>query len=435
MASTLSHRVGPAASGLAGLGAAALAALVRSGHVTAVDVARAHLTRVAAAEPQNGPFSTIDPERVLAEATSVDTRPNRFALPLAGVPVAVTDDVAVAGFPDPGRSTTARRDDDLVKRLRAAGAIVIGRTGTAEPGLYGAGPGSGADAVAAGMAALALGTDGSGGVRECAARRGLVALTAGRGVVPLPGAARRTWFGPAEVGQIGRTAGDVAMMFEALSGSAVGDLAAVGIPRRVAVSLRGPSRRRRPGPAQRDALAKAARRFAEQGIHTVDADPPYPAGLVREWTRCRQAGLAHDAETLGLDLARLDRATAAAVRRGRRVLRAGPPPEGDGTDGPATAWRDRMAGWLDGGRYDVLMLPAVGPAAERGSRARPARRISYTRTWNLAGLPAAVVPVRWGATQVPVQLVGRPGSEALLLATAACLEREVPVRAGAAKGR
>lgn len=443
MASALSDRAGPDMSGLAGAPAATIAARVRDGDATAADVADAHLTRAADVDRRVGAFHAtgfagIDPDRVRAEATGIDARPDRFALPLAGVPVAVEDDVALAGLVTGhgcgASGEPARRDDTLVRRLRAAGAIVLGRTRTAELGVCGftrkapgaGGPvdialppsnpcGAGAAAVAAGMAALALGRDGGGSVRLAAAYCGLVGLKPGPGVLPLPGAASQRWFGLAETGLLARTPADAALMFEALSGTTIGDLDAVGIPRRVAVSVRSPAGRGRLDPDHHDAVRKAARRFAELGVATVDTDPPYPSGLAREWSRRWRAGVAQEAADVGLDADVLGRRTSGVVRRGRRELRR----DRIGS-GVATAWRDRMAGWLDGGRYDVLVLPAVGSttATMRGTRPVP---VPYTQAWNLAGLPVLVVPVRWGATRVPVQLVGRPGSEPLLLATAACL--------------
>ncbi|RTL65695.1 MAG: amidase [Pseudonocardiaceae bacterium] len=441
MASVLSDRAGPDMSGLAGADAATIAARVRDGDATAADVADAHLTRIAAVDARVGAFCSVDPERVRAEATGIDARTDRFALPLAGVPVAVEDDVALAGVPTghgvvgDRRGDAAVRDDALVRRLRAAGAIVLGRTRTAELGVCGftrmapgAGDpvdialpasnpcGAGAAAVAAGMTALALGRDGGGSVRLAAAWCGQVGLKPGHGTLPLPGGAEDRWFGLAETGLVARTAADVALLFEAVSTTTIGDLAAVGIPRRVAVSTASPSGRGKLDPAHHDAVRKAARRFTELGVQAVDADPPYPSGLDREWTRRWRAGVAQEAESLRIGDGELGRRTSAVVRRGRRDLR-----RERVVPGTVHTWRDRMAGWLDGGRYDVLVLPAVGSRAPamRGSRAVP---VPYTQAWNLAGLPALVVPVRWGAARVPVQLVGRPGSEPLLLATAACLQ-------------
>jgi amidase len=172
---------------LTALTAAEIGARVREGRSTAVDVARAHLARIAERESAIEAFQEHDPERVLAEAGAVDARPDRFALPLAGVPVAIKDNVAVAGYPTRHGSLAtsaepASRDDELVKRLRAAGAVVVGKTRLPELSIWGfthsafgvtrnpldetldpgGSSGGSAAAVAAGMAALALGTDGAG---------------------------------------------------------------------------------------------------------------------------------------------------------------------------------------------------------------------------------------------------------------------------------
>ena len=80
-----------------------IAARVRGGTTTAVEVARAHLARIGARDPELGAFEAVDAERMLAEAAAVDGRPDRFALPLAGVPIAVKDNVRVAGPSHPPR--------------------------------------------------------------------------------------------------------------------------------------------------------------------------------------------------------------------------------------------------------------------------------------------------------------------------------------------
>ncbi|NMI02060.1 amidase [Pseudonocardia acidicola] len=442
--------VSVAPRGLTGLSAVELAGRVRDGRSSAVEIARAHLARIAEQDGVIGAFQAVDPQRVLAEAAGVDARPDRFALPLAGVPVAVKDNVDVAGFPTRHGSaatseTLARRDDELVKRLRAAGSVVIGKTRMPELAIWGfthsalgvtrnpraealdpgGSSGGSAAAVAAGMAALALGTDGGGSIRMPAAYCGLVGLKPGAGVVPLPGGAEEHWCGLSVAGPIARTAADAAIMFEVLSGRAAAE---PGPPSRVAMSLRSPSPIARLRPAYRDAVRKAARRLAEQGVRLETADPPYPLALTSQWTRRWHAGVARDVEALGLEDSRLERRTATIARKGRRVLRFGGP-----RPGVATAWRDRMVSWMDEGGHDLLLLPAVaGPPVEAGTMTGrgylftlldSARRIPYTQAWNLAGLPAIVAPVRWGVEWVTVQLVGRPGSEPLLLATARVLER------------
>src|SRR5262249_29721848 len=159
--------------------------------------------------------------RVLAEAGGVDARPDRFALPLAGVPVAVPDDVDVSGYPTRHGSAgtsddPARRDDELVKRLRGAGAIVVGKVRVPELGVWAfsqatqaatrnpldlsldPGGSGAAAAVAARMAVLAFATDGGGAARVPAACCGLVGLKPGPHVVPLPGGADEHWCGLGE---------------------------------------------------------------------------------------------------------------------------------------------------------------------------------------------------------------------------------------------
>jgi amidase len=446
---------------LTALPATALAARVRSGASTAVEVARAHLRRIAERDPYLGAFQASDAERVLAEAGGVDARPDRFALPLAGVPVAVKDNVAVAGYATRHGSaatspTPARRDDELVKRLRRAGAVVVGTTRMPELAAWGfthsalgttrnpldpsrdpgGSSGGSAAAVAAGMAALALGTDGGGSIRIPAAYCGLVGLKPGTGEVPLPGGAAEHWYGLSAVGPLARTAADAALLLAVLAGrDPANALRAVDDATEdlnVVVSLRSPSPVAELRPANRLAAVGAAVLLQACGARLAAADPPYPRSLASHWSVRWQAGVAHDVATLGLDLAAIEPRTAAVARQGRRVLRLGGP-----RPATALAWRERFLAWLAAGRHDVLLTPAVAgpPVVAGGLRHRgylttvllSAARVPYTQAWNLAGLPAVVVPVRVSGRPVAVQLVGRPGAELALLAVAARLEgREVP---------
>ncbi len=446
---------------LTALGAVEIVARVHDGRSSAVDVARAHLARIAGRDGVIGAFQACDPARVLAEAGGVDARADRYALPLAGVPVAIADDITVSGYPTrhgcgAGSAAPARRDDELVKRLRAAGAVVLGKTHVPEVGVRGTrsapgttrnpsdearDPGSsgGAAAVAAGMVTLALGIDGGGSIRIPAPYCGLVGLLTGAGVVPLPGGAdeHRCGLGPA--GPLARTAQDAALMLGVLSGTGSVDFERPG-PARIALSLRNPSPVGRLHTDHRAAAIGAAAqlRAGPGGAAVTLAEPPYPHGLTAEWRRRGRA--ARDVSALGLDLRDLDPATAAVVRAGRRVLRWTPP-----RPTIAASWRDRMLAWLDEGDIDLLICPAVaaptpsaGGTGRRGSLATllgPGRRAPFTWAWNLAGLPAVVAPVLVGGRPVGVQLVGRPGSEAALLAAAARLERRPVPAAGAAPRR
>jgi amidase len=453
-----------AAAGSA-LSALEIAAQVREGTTTAAEVARSHLARLAAQDPALGAFAAVDAERVLAEAGGVDARPDRFALPLAGVPVAVQDNVHVAGHPTRhGSAATsaapARRDDGLVRRLRRAGAVVVGKTRMSELGIWGftqsalgctrnpldpaldpgGSSGGGAAAVAAGMAALALGTDGGGSIRVPAAYCGLVALKPGTGEVPLPGGAAEHWCGLSAAGPLARTAADAALMFAVLAGrdpaAALQAVRTGAVAGRIALSLRRPSPVGELHPDQRAAVLGAARLLRAGGAWPAVADPPYPRSLGSHWSVRWQAGVAREAAALALDLDAVEPRTATVVRHGRRVLRLGGP-----RPATAAAWRTRFLDWLEAGRHDVLLTPAVaGLPVEAGAMVGrgylstvllSAARVPYTQAWNLAGLPAAVVPVRVGGRPVAVQLVGRPGDELLLLATAARIEgRDVDAAGG-----
>jgi amidase len=439
------------ARGLTALDARDLARRVREGHSTAEDVVRAHLARIAEHDGQIGAFAAVDPQRALAEAAGVDARHDRFALPLAGVPVAVTDSVDVAGHPTRhGSAATstepARRDDVLIRRLRAAGAVVVGTTRLPELAIRGAthsapgtthhplglaaggSSGGGVAAVAAGMAALALGTDGGGSIRVPAAYCGLVGLKPGSGVVPLPGGADEHWCGLGVAGPIARSAADAALMFAVLAGrdttSSGPEPGPVGA---VAVSLRSPLPRTRLHADQRRAVTGAGDVLRALGARVAGADPPYPRGPAGRWMRRRNDGFARDVADPGLDPGAVERRTAAVARWGRRALgygRAGP--EG------ARRWRDRFLGWLDAEGHDALLSPAVaGPPVAAGSmRDRgylatvrtSTWRIPYTQAWSLADVPAVVVPVQVDGRPVGVQLVGRPGEELRLLAVGSRLE-------------
>jgi amidase len=438
-----------------------IAARVRAGTTTAVEVARAHLARVAARDVELGAFEALDAERMLAEAAGVDARPDRFALPLAGVPVAVKDNVPVAGHATRhGSAATstapARRDDELVKRLRRAGAVVVGKTRMPELAVWGftqsalgftrnprspardpgGSSGGSAAAVAAGMAALALGTDGGGSIRIPAAYCGLVGLKPGSGELPLPGGVDEHWFGLSAAGPLARTCADAAVMFAVLAGreaaAARHAVEAGAALHRVAVSLRSPSPVAELTAENRLATVGAAVLLREGGAVLTAEDPPYSGSTASHWSVRWQAGVAREAADLGLDLDAVEPRTATVVRNGRGVLRLGGP-----RPATAAAWRERVLAWFDAGRHDVLLTPAVaGPPVRAGAMRHrgylsttmlSASRVPYTQAWNLAGVPAVVVPVCVSGRPGAVQLVGRPGDELALLATAARIEgREVP---------
>jgi amidase len=195
-----------------GRSAVEIAAAVRERRVAPREVVAAHLARIARLDGRIGAFRAVRAEAALAEAGALGERADLSALPLAGVPVAVKDNLAVRGEATRAGSAAtpeapAAADHVTVARLRAAGAVVVGVTNVPElcvfnttDGVYGtarnpwdparsAGGSSGgsAAAVAAGMVPLALGNDAMGSLRIPAAVCGLVTVKPGR-----PGSARST---------------------------------------------------------------------------------------------------------------------------------------------------------------------------------------------------------------------------------------------------
>lgn len=431
-----------------------MAAQVCTGQTSATDILRRHLDRIADLDKELGAFQVVRADRAMAEAAALDARRDRDSLPLAGVPVAIKDNFDVAGEPTRlGSAATSDRpaegDDELVRRLREAGCIVIGKTRMPELAIWGftssgafgvtrnpwdrtldpgGSTGGGAVAVATGMAALALGTDGGGSLRIPAAYCGVVGFKPGSGVLPVPGGHATHWYGLTSAGPVARTVGDADAMLAVLEGRPCAGLATPG-PMRVAVSLRSPSPVGKPDDHNRDAVVQARRRLESLGHRVTVADPPYSPLLTGRWGRHWHAGVAQDAKAL--PSARLEPRTRVIVAKGRRVQRLGGP-----RAGAAAAWRRRMIAWL--AAYDVLLTPTVAsgpPAAGWGDGrgylttwAKSAALVPYTPAWNLAGLPAAAIPTGAGADGRPrsVQLVGKPGEEATVLSLASQLEAFKP---------
>ena len=445
------------AAGTVGLPATEIARLVRSGEVTAVDVVRAHLAHIDEVDARVGAFRVIRREAALAEAHAVDTALTRFALPLAGVPIAVKDNVAVAGeiCTDGSPAYTgspASRDHPVVARLRKAGAIVVGITRAPELCLYAAtdGPGivsrnpwdtarspagssggSGA-AVASGSVPLAHGNDGMGSLRLPAAACGLVTLKPGRGVVPAEIGAD-SWSGMAENGALTTTVADLAVAHAVMAGEEPGPLVEPGRPLRIGISTRSPLPGVRADAATRAAVDAVIAQLTAAGHTVVRKNPPITPGVAAGAMARWMAGAEDDAEHLGIDRAALQPRSRTHARIGRLLRRVG-------LLRPATAdrFRQRMVDFFDD--VDVLLSPvttgpplAARPWHERSFLANVtanARWAPWTAAWNLAGLPALVLPAGSQPDGVPVavQFVGPPGAEGRLLWLAGELERLQPWR-------
>lgn len=447
---------------LVGRTAVELAELVRSGSVTPAAVVRAHLAQLEAVDGRLRAFQRSRGERAVGEAEELAGRADLAELPLAGVPVAVKDNVAVAGEPvrwgSPATPDHPQAEDhEVVRRLRAAGAIVLGISRMPELGVWattegelgttrnpwnpertaGGSSGGSAAAVAAGMVPLAHGTDGLGSIRIPAAACGLLGVKPGPGVVPAAVGAT-SWYGMLENGVLATTVADAALALSVMADRPeLRDPEAPSGPLRIALSVRPPVA----GPPTDRELQAAARSTARLlkgvGHEAREADPPYGLGLVKAGLAWWTAVVAEEAEAMArageLDVGRLEQRTRRHVAAGRRARRLGLAREED-----LAAWRRRAEAFLQ--EFDVLLTPALARLPPRAApwHRRPwlanvvvdASYAPFAAPWNLARVPAAVVPVGVHPSGLPlaVQLVAAPGREATLLAVAAQLESLQPWR-------
>ncbi|MFF5988909.1 amidase [Prauserella flavalba] len=430
-------------------GAVDIAAAVRASELDPVRPTEDALARIETADGAVGAFRRVRAAEALAEAKALRDRSDLRELPLAGVPVAVKDVVSVTGESvEWGSRATdhaqAGGDHEVVARLRAAGAVIVGLTRVPELCIWpmsdtpegiarnprqpsyvaGGSSGGSAAAVAAGLVPIAHGTDGLGSIRLPSAICGVVGIKPGRGVVAE--SSDPQWFGMSAHGAIATTAADAALLLGVLAERP--DLRTPRDPGRlrVAVSTQVPlTHAPVPGP-MRDAVRRAGVRLGAAGHRVVAATPAYGAaalGLLTRWF----AGPAEQADDFGVDPALLQPRTRTHVRIGNAVRRAGLVREDS-----AREWTRRAEAFF--ADHDVLVTPtlAAKPPKARNwhersclANAAPSIRLAgFAGLWNLAGFPAMSVPAGHFADGLPigVHLVAAPGGEATLLALAAQLE-------------
>src|SRR3954451_10361250 len=243
---------------LAYAGIARQAALIRSGEVSPVELVELYLRRIERLEPRLNAFRVVFAERALAEARQAEGRRGAGSdRPLLGVPVAVKDNLDMAGeytaMGSHAYGGPATSDSEIVRRLKAAGAILIGKTMLSELAIFpwtepaawgmtrnpwgieertaGGSSGGSGSAVAAGLVAGASASDGGGSIRVPAAVNGAFGLKPQRGRVSLMPDAQH-WYGLSQAGAITRTVQDSALWLDAVAGPAAGDAHAAEPPSR-----------------------------------------------------------------------------------------------------------------------------------------------------------------------------------------------------------
>ncbi|GGV20692.1 amidase [Streptomyces filipinensis] len=438
------------------------------GAVTSRALVERALERIEATQGTLNAFRIVRAEAALAEADAADRElAAGRRRPLLGVPVAVKDDMDVAGEPTAfgcrGAFPPVAEDGEAVRRLRAAGAVIVGKTNTCELGQWpftegaafgdtrnpwhtghtpGGSSGGSAAAVAAGLVPAALGSDGAGSVRIPASWTGLIGIKPQRGRIS-------TWprgesfHGITVNGTLARTVADAALLLDAASGNhdrdphrppalTVADAVGRDPGRlRVALSLKPPFTAvpARLHPEVRARVVELAERLAGAGHDVEEADPPYGRiGLT--FVPRATAGIA-DWVREAPDPALLDPRTRDAARLGRLL---GGAPLRAARRAEAVLHR-RIGAFFE--RYDVILAPTTAAPPPRigalyGLRGLATDRAMiaacpYAWPWNVLGWPGVNVPAGFVGDGLPVgaQLLGPAHSEPLLVSVAAQLEAEL----------
>ena len=453
------------------LSAREIAAQVRAKSISPVEVARLHLDRIERLNPKLNAFVDCQPEAVLAQAHKAEKAVlNGDSLgPLHGVPISIKSSIDVVGHRcEAGTKLragyVAAADAPLVARLRAAGAVILGVTNTPEllmawetdNLLYGrtnnpwdlsrtAGGSSGGEAaaIAAGLSAGGVGSDGGGSIREPAHFCGICGLKPTPGRIPSTGHFPKSG-GPfallGVVGPMARTAGDLRALFEVMAGADDGDPCSAPIPVRKigAEELKNLSigffedDGRTPVTAETRTAAKhAASRLSLNGYRVEEFRPDGLEDARQLWWKFfGTAG--------GMILAPLLRGHEKELSPILREFFLWT------TAGPAHTGESLLAAWLSRDElrekilqqmrnHPVLICPTAAiPAFRHGEREWQVedKTVKYLDAWsycewfNLLGFPAAVVPMGFSEEGLPigVQIAGRPWEEELVLAVAASLE-------------
>jgi amidase len=456
--------------------ASELASLIRAGELTSTELVETCLRRIDQLEPEINAFTHVAHDSALETAARIGADDPR---PFAGVPIAVKDNRPVAGMPitlcsDLFADIVPQHDAYLVRRLRDAGFVIVGKTALPEMGILpttesrrfgptrnpwaldrtpgGSSGGSGA-AVAAGMVPLAHGNDGGGSTRIPAACCGLVGLKGSRGRVSVGPDVGDSFL--AIDGVLTRTVAETAELLDVLAGYEPGDATWAPPPEapfaelagrapgrlRIGLALNPPLKDAAVDPVCADAARSAAAELEALGHTVEEVTPPWDQGdVLPEFTRVWAPLISSQTAVGGL-------------------LRGHQPTPEDVEPLTWVMWEnahssDSLAYVMGEGRmktlargivsflasFDMVLTPALAqrpvPIGEIHGRGpdpwdhyrRSGHFTPFTAIANVTGLPAISLPLYQGADGLPlaVQLIGAPLGEGQLLAVASQLEQALP---------
>jgi amidase len=446
-----------------------LAACVRAREVSPVELTQLFLERIERLDPQLNAYVTVDAEGALAAAREAEASPSDA--PFHGVPIPIKDLNETAGLRTTYSTKAYARfvpdfDAAVVRRIRGAGFVVLGKTNTPELGTIaqteselngvcrnpwdvsrtpGGSSGGAAAATAAGLCPVAHGSDGGGSIRIPASCCGLFGLKPSRGrVSPAPYGSGALGLGTS--GPLARTVRDAAALLDVMAGYEPGDFFVAPAPERpflaeadlepgrlrIAVTTEPPTQVP-VDPTCAAAAHSAATLLAELGHDVQEATPPSPSSeMILNFIRVWQVGPA----TAGID----DLSLLEPINRMlAEDARATPSPEHAlAIMALQQMVRRTVAFWSD---VDVVVTPTlamlpvpVGWAYEdtdgdpHVAFARQTLFTPFTPFVNVTGQPAASVPLHWSEDGLPVgvQLIGKPFADATVIRLAAQLEQARP---------
>lgn len=451
---------------LAFAGAAEQARLLASGAVTAPALTELYLERIRRLEPELRAYRVVMADGARRAAAEAQQRIDAGdTAPLLGVPIAIKDDTDVEGqlttYGSNAAGPAVTADAEVVARLRAAGAVILGKTAVPEMMVWpftesvsygatrnpwdlsrtpGGSSGGSAAAVAAGLAPFALGSDGGGSIRIPATWCGLFGIKPQRDRIPTAPMVDG-WCGLATLGPLTRTVEDAALFLDVTGDASLprpegGFLAAVARPPqrlRIALSFKPPPTM----VAHRDAEQRAAVRQAgellrELGHQVIEREIDYPTTAAFGHFLPRMYRGVYDAVRELPHPERLDSRTRGVARIGSLVS--------DARLAKILAAEERISVSMNRifDDVDVVITPgcATGPSRVGAYRrlggistmAMVSARVPFQALFNATGQPAAALP--WGLDRaglpMSIQLVGRPYDEATLLALSAEIEADRP---------